>query len=572
MKISTRLTILFSLVAILPMLVSGLWGLRTLQQANRLAVEQGEEILLSQGEEAILKTAQDVARQIALYLDSHPDVSLTNLSQLESNAELAEIAVQPVGRTGYTAVFDEEGITHFHVNPDLIGMDMSTLADDLPQFWAIFAASLDGSTSAGYYDWQDADEKVRRKFMGIVPVGSTPLRVAATTYIEEFSLRHQLDGIRKGLVNQLIVAFVVVAVLAVLGATLLARRLSQPIHQMAHAATQIANGDLRIEPPSAPVGELRLLATAFAQLTANLRSLIQRVRTMSVSLNSAAGQVMMTQRRYTTNSDEQATAVNSAGTAVEELAHSSAQIADTARQVVVAAGQTQANARRGVEAMADTVDCLERIAAGNDAAVGKVRVLGNLAREIGMVMDLIEDIAAQTKMIAFNASIEASAAGEAGRRFAIVAGEVRRLASSVSLSTERIRTQVEEIQITTNELVIASERESKEIEGGIGISDGMAGLLDQILHNAEETSLAVEQISLSTQQQRTATEQLLAELRSLTAGASAVAAGSRETMAEMENLVAMAQDLQVAVGDFKLPETAPSPTIAEQENDAEIAT
>lgn len=544
MRISTRLTITLLVAAVLPLLIAGV-----------LSLYQAEKALKSLGEQSIYQFAESVATQMELYLATHPEVDLNNAAQLEANADLAEIAVQMYGQEGYTAVFDDQAITHFHPSPALIGEDLHIKAADLPDFLAVIDASLDGTPTGGYYDWKDdpddPNSPVRAKYMYVVPVRDTPLRVASTTYIDEFS--QPVDRLSL----QLLLILVVVALAAGIAAVILGRWFSRPIDEMADTAGQIAGGDLTVAPPVNVPGEHGLLATAFAQMTANLSSLIRQVQTMSLNLSSAAGQVMMTQRQHAVNSDQQAAAVTNAGAAVEELTLSSAHIADTARDVVAAAGQTQANAQQGVEVMTDAAHRLERIATGNEAAVTKVRDLGELAREIGTIMDLIEDIATQTKLIAFNASIEASAAGEAGRRFAVVAGEVRHLADSVAQSTEEIRSKVEQIQTTTNELIIASEREGKEIESGLAIGDTMADLLDHIYHSAEQTTLAVQQISFSTQQQRTATEQLLEDLQPLTTSAKIVATGSKETVTVMEDLVVMAQDLQTAIARFKLPEKAP---------------
>jgi methyl-accepting chemotaxis protein len=375
--------------------------------------------------------------------------------------------------------------------------------------------------------------------------------VAATTYIDEFSLP------ARQLRNQQLLTLVIVALVAGVVAFVLGWRFSRPIQEMVHTAEDIAGGDLTAQPPASGVYELEQLAAAFGQMTANLSTLIRQMGTMSVDLSSAAEQVTMTQRQHTADSNRQVTAVTDAGVAVEELATSSAHIADTAQQVVDTARHTETNAQHGTEIMQETEQRLQRIRDGNQASVAKVRELGTLAREIDMVMDLIEDIAAQTRLIAFNASIEAAAAGEVGRRFAVVASEVRSLAGDVSQATEGIRIKVEEIQTTTNELIIASEQESKEIESGLDSGGTMSEFLGQIVQSAQQTTIAAEQISLSTQQQRSATEQVLEDLQSLTGGARTVAAGSAQTEAVMDELVTMAQNLSQAVDRFKLPEESP---------------
>lgn len=544
MKIRWRLTIVLLVAAILPLLIVSAWS-----------VHQAETALERLGERSIQQTAEAVARQIEMYLAAHPDVDLGDTAQLEADAELKGIAVQYYGDEGYTAVFDEQAVTHFHPSAGIIGEDLRVVVADLPDFLAIVDASLNGTPASGYYDWRqdpnDPNSPIRAKYMYVAPVANTPLRVASTTYIDEFS-----RPVRQ-LRLQLLWALIIVALVAAVAALLLGRWFSRPIDEMVEVAEQIAGGDLTVEPPRTLTGEYGQLAAAFGQMTSNLSSLIRQAQTMSLSLSSAAEQVTMTQRQHATNSVQQAASVTSAGSAVEELASSSAHIADTSQHVVAAAGQAQANAQQGVEAIDDAARRLERIAESNQAAVDKVRELGELAREINSVMDIIEDIASQTRLIAFNASIEASDAGEAGRRFAVVASEVRRLAGNVAQFTEEIRTKVEEIQTTTNELIIASEREGREIEHGLAAGESMTGLLDQIYDSAEQTTQAVEQISLSTQQQRSATEQLLQDLQPLTHGAQIVAAGSQETVTVMEDLVSMAQNLRRAVERFNLPEDAP---------------
>jgi methyl-accepting chemotaxis protein len=562
LKISVRMSIALLVAALLPLIVVGVWSTTTLRHANQLAAESSEAALTAIGQQSIQQQAQAVAREIEIYLATHPEVNLNDAAQLEANADLASIAVQPVGATGYTAVYDQNAITHFHPSAAIIGQDLRTILAKYPDFLKIIDNSLAGNPTAGYYDWPDdpadPDSPVRPKYMSIVPVGSTPLRVASTTYIEEFSqpaaeVKAELDKIRSAAHVQLIGILVTVALVTSGGAYALGRRYSRPITQMVDVAAQIAGGDLTVQPPATDFGELGDLADSFRQMTGSLSSLIHRVQTMSVSLTSATEQVMMTHRQHTAHSGEQAAAVASSSAAVEELASSSAHIADTAQQVVAAASQTQGNAQKGVETMHETAERLLRIAAGNEEAVTKVRALGTLAREIGVVMDLIEDIAAQTRMIAFNASIEASAAGTIGRRFAVVAGEVRRLASDVAQSTEEIRSKVERIQTTTNELIIASERESKEIEAGQTLGLTMTGLLDQIHANAQHTTQAAQQISFGTRQQRSATEHLLADLQSLAGEAQAVAASSAQTVTVMDDLVTLAQDVNLAVERFKLP-------------------
>lgn len=252
MKITTRLILSFLAVSILPLSLLGYVEMQALDRISSLALDESTEALKRLGETAIRQKAEGVARQAALYLEMHPELLTLSSEKLEADETLAAIAVQPVGETGYTAVYDSNGITHFHANPDMVGQDMQELAESLPAFWAIFEASLDGMTVVGYYEWQDADGAVRDKYMSCVPVGDTRLRVAATTYIDEFSrpvrdTEIKITGISQETQRYLFAALVAVGFLSIWVALRLAWGISRPIGHLILAAVALEQGAYRSE-------------------------------------------------------------------------------------------------------------------------------------------------------------------------------------------------------------------------------------------------------------------------------------------------------------------------------------
>ncbi len=145
------------------------------------------------GEKVIENKARDVAGQINIYLKAHPEATFQTLQQ---SAEFQNIALQVVGVTGYTCVYEAgTGIMRIHPNEKLINMDMSRLATTLPSWWAIFKPTLDGIERSGYYSWLEPDSSIREKFMTMTPLptrfGGKTLMVAATTYVDEFSAPFQ---------------------------------------------------------------------------------------------------------------------------------------------------------------------------------------------------------------------------------------------------------------------------------------------------------------------------------------------------------------------------------------------
>jgi len=152
------------------------------------------------GERIVENKARDVARQVQIYLQAHPDVTMADL---QASPDFRKIAMQDVGATGYTCIYEAgTGIMRIHPNEKLIDVRLSVLAEKLPSFWAIYKISLHGIEKSGYYNWQDPDGAIRDKFMTMTPVpvpfrGNT-LMIAATAYIDEFSAPFQALTVHAG--------------------------------------------------------------------------------------------------------------------------------------------------------------------------------------------------------------------------------------------------------------------------------------------------------------------------------------------------------------------------------------
>jgi methyl-accepting chemotaxis protein len=229
---------------------------------------------------------------MSLYQAAHPEVLMLPVDEIGSDTQLRAIAVQLVGETGYTAVYDSDGLVYFHANSDLVGRRMVELAGEFPSFWAIFEASLDGTESAGYYEWQDVDGVVRDKYMSCVPVGNSVLRVAATTYIDEFSRPVQETGAEIAQASQsvrwsLLIVLVVVGMLGLSVALWLAWGISRPVRQLALAATALERGDYKPEILAAEVArrdDLGRLACVFDQVAREVQAREARLQSQIEAL------------------------------------------------------------------------------------------------------------------------------------------------------------------------------------------------------------------------------------------------------------------------------------------------
>jgi nitrogen fixation/metabolism regulation signal transduction histidine kinase len=250
MKISTRLILSFLLVSMLPLAVVSYAGLQAMEHIGNLAIEESTAALKHLGEAAIRQKAQDVSRQVTIYLQAYPQATLKDL---QSSEAFQNIAVQKVGETGYTALYEAgTGLMRLHPNAALIDHPLSELAGILPTFWAVFEPSLAGVETAGYYDWLEPDKSIRQKYMVMTPVvepfNGVTFMVAATTYIDEFSRPIQITdakimALARQTQTQLIIALVVVTGLAIGVAVGLARSIGHPLRQLTSAAETLERGE-----------------------------------------------------------------------------------------------------------------------------------------------------------------------------------------------------------------------------------------------------------------------------------------------------------------------------------------
>ena len=306
MKIITRLFLSFILIAVLPLGLIGFIGLMQMRTMNQEMIVESTAAMKKLGEDTIQQKAHDVAKQVGLYLEAHPDL-LTDPARMMADEELKKIAVQPIGETGYTAVYDSTGVTYFHSNPALVGQNMNTLAEKLPAFWAIFSASLDGSEVGSYYDWADPDGTIRQKYMQCVPVDGTQLRVAATTYIDEFyqpitSTEERAVLIFEKSRSQLLMSLLAVALIAVGLAIWFSSIISGPIGSLVNgfkAVEEDAYDSIKLDGIVERKDEFGWMARVFIQMARQVfvreQTLKQEVAYLRIEVDEAKRNVQVKQ-------------------------------------------------------------------------------------------------------------------------------------------------------------------------------------------------------------------------------------------------------------------------------------
>jgi methyl-accepting chemotaxis protein len=301
-------------------------------------------------------------------------------------------------------------------------------------------------------------------------------------------------------------------------AWLMARIEVRPIRALAAAARRVSLGDLTARVVPTGADEVATLGEAFNLMVERLQRLITRVGGTSAELSESATRLAAASTQLVASTSRQSAGATQTSASMEELARTSAQIAETVERV---AGQA-----------AETRDKLERARDDILASTERTLNLTDRVRDITRILALINDLADQTNLLALNAAIEAARAGEAGRGFAVVADEVRRLADRSKSLAGDIATITESVQRETSATVMAMDKGAEQL--GVGLS-----LME---HVAEASS----GIRLATRQQRSATEQVVEAMEQVRVASEQVSTTAQELAHASGSQAAMAGELRMA--------------------------
>jgi methyl-accepting chemotaxis protein len=236
-------------------------------------------------------------------------------------------------------------------------------------------------------------------------------------------------------------------------------------------------------------------------LGAQVGAAVRRMESSSTELQTASNQ-------QATGAREQATAMSEISTTITELLATSRQIAESAQRVSQIAEHTAAAVRAGDVTVRRGNDSMAGIRKHVEVIVSHMLELGKKSQQIGSVLDIVSELAEQTNILAINATIEAAGAGEAGKRFAVVADEIRKLADRVGGSTKEIRGLIDDVRSAVNTTVMTTETGSKAVEAGANQFGEVSTAFGQIASQVTITMEAAKEIGLSTKQQTTAVEQV----------------------------------------------------------------
>lgn len=315
----------------------------------------------------------------------------------------------------------------------------------------------------------------------------------------------------------------------------------------------LADGDLRSH---ATVSEdfTGAIADSINFAIDQLRDLVSRITETSQEVAQYTASTQGITNQLAEASEHQAQEIAGASAAINEMAMSIDQVSSNAEESAVVAERSVQIAANGADVVNRSIEGMDIIREQIQETSKRIKRLGESSQEIGNIVALINDIADQTNILALNAAIQASMAGEAGRGFAVVADEVQRLAERSASATKQIETLVKTIQTDTNEAVISMEQTTSEVVRGANLSKDAGVALDEIQNVSGNLAKLIASISDAAKLQSASAGHIATTMNVVQEITSQTTSATFDTARSVSELANMAEALRESVTDFKLPD------------------
>jgi len=294
----------------------------------------------------------------------------------------------------------------------------------------------------------------------------------------------------------------------IVGGSMLIKKIVKPLNEGIGITNKLAGGDINVEITEGTNDEMGFLKTALKELSKNLTRIVCEIKDVSTTVASSSEEVSFTTTQITSSIDDQAKQIEQSATAIMQVSQSIIEVAKNAANASNAAKESVDIAGQGKSVVEKTVASMQNIAENVERSSVTIGDLGDSSKQIGDIINVINDIAGQTNLLALNAAIEAARAGEQGRGFAVVADEVRKLAEKTAKATDEITEMIKKIQRETEMSVQGMMQNKEEAEEGVKMANQAKESLDKIVHASETCLGMVHSIAAATEEQSSAIEEV----------------------------------------------------------------
>jgi methyl-accepting chemotaxis protein len=541
LKVSTRIQLMVGLT---------LAGLLILCVLTLLHLKDG----MLEDRKAKIRGLVDYAHSQLAFYDGQAKAGLLSLEQAQTLAKEA-LRTARYDEKEYFWLNDYQPRVVMHpIRPELQGKDMTETRDPTGKQLYVEFVKVVKASGAGYVDYQwpkpglDAPLPKLSYVKGFEPWGWI---VGTGIYIDDIDAAFKQSAQMLGGIS-----LALIVVLAVLGSLIRASIVGQLGGEPATAAAimeRVAAGDLTADLS----GDLRqpkagsLLAT-LGNMVGALRGLVREVNTSAGNLVDSAEAIRTASIEVATAAEHQTDATSAMAAAIEELTVSSSHISESASDTERDSREALTLAQQGSQRVAQATEAIRSIATTVSEASQGIRALEERATQISTIANVIKDIAGQTNLLALNAAIEAARAGEAGRGFAVVADEVRKLAERTSDATTEIEQMIAGIQGDTGSAVRAMDAALPEVAQGVELAGNASQSLHGIETSAQRTLERIGEMADASREQSSANTSIAQRVEQIAQMVEETTATIRSTANSAQHLEDIAQHLRTQIGRFRV--------------------
>jgi methyl-accepting chemotaxis protein len=328
-------------------------------------------------------------------------------------------------------------------------------------------------------------------------------------------------------------------------------KMQHQVMDLLSVVSSAAEGDLTVK-AEVTADALGSVADAFNLMLNGLMSLVTHASNVASEIQRSTTDILHSAELMRVGAEQQASQIRNASDAVNTMSRTTQQMAENADAATQTSVKATQAAVKGGASVAETIKGMQRIRATVQSTGKKIKGLGERSLEIGAIIEVINEIATQTNLLALNAAIEAARAGEQGKGFAVVADEVRKLAERAARATKDITGLIKGIQVETSEAVTVMEEGTREVEEGTKLADQAGAALREIEQIVKQTATLMTDITSAAGDQVKSTESVVQTMDNISQLTQETMHGVQDTVATIGSLADLTKRLSDAIGRFKI--------------------